>query len=137
MRRAFIFMALMTSIAIAATMLAACAADSHASLPSFLRTEANEPPPEPTPDVKRMVHEQLESVFVSTSYPRDVQVSRPLHEARGPGWTACVRAEVTSATGKPLGVQTYRITISEGVIADRKRVGSDDNCVSETYEPIS
>jgi hypothetical protein len=126
----------MTSIAIAATMLAACAADSHASLPSFLRTEANEPPPEPAPDVKRMVREQLESVFVSTSYPRDVQVSRPLHEVRGSGWTACVRAEVTSATGTPLGVQTYRIIISEGVITDRKRVASEDNCVSETYEPI-
>jgi hypothetical protein len=134
MRRAFIFITFMTSIA--ATMLTACAADSHASLPSFLRAEANEPPPEPAPDVKRMVREQLESVFVSTSYPRDVQVSRPLHEARGSGWTACVRAEVTSATGTPLGVQTYRITISDGVIADRKRVGSEDNCVSETYEPI-
>jgi hypothetical protein len=125
----------MASIAIAATMLAACAADSHASLPSFLRTEANEPPPEPAPDVKRMVREQLGSVFVSTSYPREVQVSRPLREVRGSGWTACVRAEVTSATGTPLGVQTYRITISEGVITDRKRVASEDNCVSETYEP--
>jgi hypothetical protein len=47
-----------------------------------------------------------------------------------------VRAEVTSATGTPLGVQTYRIIISEGVITDRKRVASEDNCVSETYEPI-
>jgi hypothetical protein len=47
-----------------------------------------------------------------------------------------VRADITSATGKPLGLQTYRITISDGEIADRKRAGDEDNCVSEKYEPI-
>jgi hypothetical protein len=65
-----------------------------------------------------------------------VRVSPPHHEVRGSGWTACVRAEVTSATGKPLGMQTYRITINDGEIADRKRVGEEDNCVSEKYTPI-
>jgi len=117
-------------------MLASCAADSHSSVPEFLRVQASEPPPEPPPDVKQMVRDKLDSVFVPTSYPQQVQVSPPHHDVRGPGWTACVKAEVTSATGKPLGIQTYRITISDGVIADRKRVGDEDNCVSETYEPI-
>ena len=32
--------------------------------------------------------------------------------------------------------QTYRITIEEGTITDRRRVGAEDNCDSETYEPI-
>ena len=55
---------------------------------------------------------------------------------RGAGWTACVKAELNSATGKPLGVQIYRISINEGVILDRRRAEEADNCLSETYEPI-
>jgi hypothetical protein len=38
--------------------------------------------------------------------------------------------------GKPLGMQTYRITITEGVIADRQRIDADDTCTSENYEPV-
>jgi hypothetical protein len=134
MGRRIIHIALMTG---GALLLASCAADSHSPLPEFMRVRASEPPPpEPPPDVKQMVRDKLDSVFVPTSYPQQVEVSPPHHDVRGPGWTACVKAEVTSATGKPLGVQTYRITISDGVIADRKRVGTEDNCVSETYEPI-
>ena len=75
-------------------------------------------------------------MFVAASNPRQVRVSPPHHEPNGPGWTACVRAELTSATGRPLGAQTYRITISGGVIVDRLRVEDDDNCASESYEPI-
>jgi hypothetical protein len=118
-------------------MLAACAADSHSALPEFMRAQANEPrPPDPAPDVKRVVRDKLDSVFVSTSYPRNVRVSLPHQEVRGLGWTACVRAELTSATGKALGIQTYRITISDGEITDRVRASDEDNCGSEKYEPI-
>jgi hypothetical protein len=83
-----------------------------------------------------MVRENLNSVFVATSYPHAVRVSPPLHDPRGPGWNACVRAELTNAVGKPLGTETYRITIAEGMIVDRRRAEPDDNCVSESYEPI-
>ena len=34
------------------------------------------------------------------------------------------------------GGKTYRITIDDGTIIDRRRVGAEDNCDSETYEPI-
>ncbi|MBV9566392.1 MAG: hypothetical protein JOY90_39005 [Bradyrhizobium sp.] len=117
-------------------LLAACAADSHAPLPAFMRAQASDPPPELPPDVKQLVHDRLDGVFVNTSYPRNVQVSPPHHEVRGTGWTACVRAELTSATGKPLGVQTYRISINDGQIMDRQRADAGDNCDSERYEPI-
>jgi hypothetical protein len=125
-------------IAGAALMLAACSfADSHAYLPGFMRIKAADPPPpEPMPDVKQMVRANLNSVFVATSYPHAVRVSPPLHDPRGPGWNACVRAELTNAVGKPLGTETYRITIAEGMIADRRRSEPDDNCASESYEPI-
>jgi hypothetical protein len=98
--------------------------------------ETDPPPPEPPPDVRRLVHDGLDEVFVANSNPRDVQVSRPHHEVRGAGWTACVRAEVTSATGKQIGVQTYRISINAGQIVDRWRVEVDDTCDSESYAPI-
>ena len=38
--------------------------------------------------------------------------------------------------GKPLGAETYRVIISGGIITDRRRAEPDDNCASETYEPI-
>ena len=121
-----------------ALMLADCGiADSRSPVPAFMRAKASDPPPpEPPPDVKRLVREKLDSVFVNTSYPREVRVSLPHHEPNGPGWTACVRAELTSTMGKPLGPQTYLIKISGGVIIDRRRAEADDNCASENYDPI-
>ena len=83
-----------------------------------------------------LVRKNLDLVFLASSNPRQVQVSPPLHDVRGPGWTACVRAELTSVMGQPLGAETYRITISGGVIIDRRRAEADDNCASESYEPI-
>jgi hypothetical protein len=122
----------------AALVLVGCGlADSRSPVPEFMRAKASDPPPpEPPPDVKRLVHEKLDSVFTAASYPRQVRVSPPHHDLRGLGWTACVRAELTSVTGKPLGTETYRVTISEGVINDRRRVEADDTCASESYEPI-
>ncbi len=38
--------------------------------------------------------------------------------------------------GKPLGTQTYRIMISDGVISDRRQVEGEDTCLFETYEPV-
>jgi hypothetical protein len=122
----------------AALALSGCGfADSRSPVPEFMRLKASEPPPpEPQPDVKRLVREKLDAVFIATSYPRSVQVSPPRHEPEGVSWTACVRAELTSAMGKPLGIQTYHLTISGGAITDRRRAEADDVCASETYEPI-
>jgi hypothetical protein len=134
MRRIVVHVALMGGLAL---MLGACAADSHSALPGFMRVQASDPPPpEPSPDVKKLVRDQLDLVFVPASQPQDVQVSPPHRDLHGPGWTACVRAELTSAMGKPLGPQTYRINIEDGTIIDRRRVANEDNCDSETYDPI-
>lgn len=121
-----------------ALALAGCGfADVRSPVPEFMRAKEAEPPsPEPPPDVRRLVHDNLDAVFVANSYPRDIQVSRPHRELRGAGWTACVRAEVNAATGKPIGVQTYRISINGGMITDRRRVDADDNCETENYEPV-
>jgi hypothetical protein len=121
-----------------ALVLTGCGfADVRSPVPEFMRAkEAEPPPPEAPPDVRLLVHDNLDAVFVANSLPHDVRVSAPHHEARGTGWTACVRAEVNSATGKPIGPQTWRITISDGAIVDRRRVDTDDNCETESYEPI-
>jgi hypothetical protein len=117
--------------------LTACSADSHAPVPNFMRT--SEAPPrqlEPEPDVKRLVRERLDQVFTAASHPRHVRVSPPRREPTGPGWNACVKAELTSVVGRSLGTQTYLVTILGGMIQDRRRVEADDNCASETYEGI-
>jgi hypothetical protein len=123
-----------------ALSLAACGiADSRSPLPmpDFMRAKPADPPPlEQPPDVRRMVHEKLESVFTAQSNPQKVQVSEARHELRGLGWTACVKAELTSANGKPLGMETYRISINSGVIIDRRRALPEDGCDTQTYQPI-
>lgn len=126
-------------LGLAATLAGCGFVDSRSPLPmpAFLRAREAEPPPlEAPPDIKRLVSEKLDSVFVSTSRPANVRVSQPLHDPRGLGWTACVRAELTSVMGQPLGTQTYRVFINEGGIADRRRVDGDDTCATENYEPI-
>ena len=135
MRQGFVHIAF---IAGAALMLASCSfADSHAYLPGFMRIKAADPPPpEPMPNVKQMVRANLNSVFVANSYPHEVRVSPAHRDLRGSGWTACVRADLTNAMGKPLGTETYRINITGGVILDRQRIDANDNCVSESYQPI-
>ena len=122
----------------AALILSGCGlADSHAVWPEMLKVKATEPAPLGTPpDVKRLVAGKLDSVFTAGSQPSHVRVSAPLHDPRGTGWTACVRAELTSVIGKPLGTQTYRVFISEGAIFDRRQVEADDNCLTESYEPV-
>lgn len=132
MRQVIFHGVLMIGVALA---LAGCGlADSRSPVPEFMRNKAAEPPPpEPPPNVKRLVREKLDTMFTTASNPRGVRVSPPVREIRGTGWTACVRADLTSVIGKPLGAETYRITISDGTITDRRR---DDDCASETYEPI-
>ncbi len=119
-------------------VLAGCGfADVRSPLPEFMRAKAIEPPPpEPPPDVKQVLRDNLESVFVAASNPRQIEISPPYRDPRGLAWTACVRAEVDSAIGKPLGPQTYRISIADGQIIDRRRVDADDNCATERYEPM-
>ena len=134
MGRVLVHMALMA----AALAVAGCGfTDARSPVPDFMRAREPEPPPlEAPPDVKRIVGEKLDSVFTAASLPKQVRVSAPHHDLRGTGWTACVKAETTSVTGKPLGTQTYRITITNGAVSDRRQIEADDNCVSESYEPI-
>jgi hypothetical protein len=125
-------------VAGAALALSGCGfADVHAPLPEFMRIKEAPPPPlEPPPDVRKLVRDHLDSVFVTNSGAQNVQVSMAHHDPVGTGWNACVRADVNSATGKPLGTLVYRIGIDGGIIVDRRRADPDDNCQDESYQPI-
>jgi hypothetical protein len=133
-------LALPIALTFCALALTACGlADSRTPLPlpDFLRNKPADPPPlEPAPDVRKMVHDKLDAVFTAQSNPQRVQVTEARPELRGRGWTACVKAELTSATGKPLGEETYLISINSGVIIDRRRALPEDGCDSQTYQPI-
>src|SRR5271169_5324342 len=135
MRRIGVRVVLMAGGALA---LAGCGiADSRSPVPEFMRAKPVDPPPiEPPPNVEQLVRDGLDSVFVASSNPQKVRVSPPRHNLRGLGWTACVKAELTSATGKPLGEETYSITISGGVIIDRRLAEPEDTCAIESYQPI-
>jgi hypothetical protein len=124
-------------LATAALALSACGfADVRSPVPEFMRSKAPEQvAPEAPPDVKRLLRDNLEAVFTAASRPAHVRVSPPRRAPQGTSWTACVKAELNSVVGKPLS-QTYRLTITEGRIVDRRRVDDDDNCVSESYEPV-
>jgi hypothetical protein len=133
-------LALPVALASCALLLAACGlADSRSPLPlpDFMRAKPTDPlPMEAAPDVRKMLREKLDSVFTPQSNPQRVQVSDARHELRGLGWTACVKAELTSANGKPLGEETYRISINSGVIIDRRRALPEDGCDTQAYQPI-
>ena len=122
----------------AALLLSACGfADMRAPVPEFMRAKVPDPvAPEPPPDVKRLMSENLEQVFTAAAQPTRVRVSPPRREPVGQNWTACVKADLNSVIGRPLGAQTYRLTIASNAIVDRRRVEDDDNCASESYEPI-
>ncbi len=125
-------------LAVAALALSACGfADMRAPVPEFLRAKAPEPAaPEAPPDVRQLLRNNLEGVFTAASRPANVRVSPPRRAPQGAGWTACVKAELNSVVGKPLGTQTYRLTITDGRIGERRRSDDDDNCASESYEPV-
>jgi hypothetical protein len=134
MRRIIVQMACVVGGALA---LGACGfADMRSPVPEFMRAKAPDPtPPEPPPDLKRILRDKLESVFTAASRPSHVRVTVPRREPVGTAWTACVRAELNSVTGKPLS-QTYRITIAGDMITDRRRVEEEDTCATESYEPV-
>lgn len=118
--------------------LAGCGvADSHASLPAFMRTRSNDMHAlDPQPDIRKLLNDASNSVFTPESHATNIRISAPRRMPNGPGWTVCVRADLTSVIGRPIGTQTYLATIENSVVADRHRSDENDNCDTETYTPL-
>ena len=135
MGRAFVHIALTAAVAL---VLAGCGfTDARSPVPEFMRAKEPEPRPlEPPPDLKRLVGGKLDSVFTAASQSdRGAGLDAAPRSART-GLDRLRQGGLTSVTGKPLGTQTYRIAITEGVVSDRRRAEPEDNCASESFEPI-
>lgn len=112
-------------------------ADSNATyIPEVLRYKQAEVKPETIPDVKAMLRENGGQFFATRTPPQNVRVSLPRRNATGPGWTACVRAEVAGVTGRSIGTQTYLLSIDGGKIGNRFQADANSPCASENYEPV-
>jgi hypothetical protein len=73
---------------------------------------------------------------MAAAMPSDISVSLPVRAQNG-GWTTCLRAATNGVTGKPLGVQTYLVSIDHDQIGQRERLDeADHRCAKETYEPL-
>jgi hypothetical protein len=118
--------------------LAGCGlADSHASLPEFMRVRSNDVrPSDPQPDIRKILQDTPNSVFTPESHATGIQISALRRMPNGSGWTVCVRADLTSVVGRPIGTQTYLAMIEHNVVVDRRRSEADDNCTTEAYTPL-
>jgi len=112
-------------------------ADSNATfVPEALRYKPADVKPEVIPDVKALLRDNNEQFFATRTPPQNLRVSIPRRNPTGPGWTACVRAEIAGITGRSIGTQTYLLSIDNGKIGNRHLADAASPCASETYEPV-
>jgi hypothetical protein len=123
---------------LASPLLACGAVDSQLSyVPAVFR----QPSPklveiEQRPNAHLLVRNNIPTIFMAAAMPSNVSVSLPVRAQNG-GWTICLRAATNGVTGKPLGLQTYLVSIDHDQIGQRERLdGADLRCAKETYEPI-
>ena len=118
--------------------LAGCAVDAHA--PSYWSTFIDsQPAPKPpteglAPDVRMLLTSKLSEFFVPSSAPTHMSFSTPI--LSNGGWTTCVRASLTGATGRPIGMQTYLVNIDAGQVGRREVVTDGRQCAGEHFEPL-
>jgi hypothetical protein len=119
--------------------LGACAVDPNVGyggyLPDFLKQTTATTQAEAPPDVAAILRANINVMFVSTTTPSNIRYSPPVAANLG-GWGTCVRANLTGATGKPLGERTYLVNILHDQIGDRQLTSGNDRCAHETYKSL-
>ena len=119
------------------TTLAGCGSvDSGATIfPEVMRAKAPQPPaPDPAPDVRALLHDNLSAVFMAAATPTNISFSAP--KPSFAEWTTCVKASVNGATGRAIGSQTYLVNIDHGQISRRERVDAHHWCANEHYQSL-
>ena len=130
---------LLSLLGAATIFLGGCGySDANATfVPESLRYKAPEPQIDKIPNVKAILRERGAEVFSSRAPPKNIRVSVPRRNPSGPGWTACVRADIAGITGRPIGTRTYLMTIDgNNKVGDRRLVDGASPCEAETYEPV-
>jgi hypothetical protein len=114
-------------------VLFACALAGCASSPPAPR-----PGPDAAPDHRRLIAENLKTLFNPDSQVRNVVVSelRQVPSSTGLTWAACIRVSAIGQGGRSTGPLTYVVTFSRDTIAER-RPASGQDCVGATFTPLS
>jgi hypothetical protein len=121
---------------LAAIVLCGCAADANTSfMPEFLKQPAPKVEVKQPPDVASIVRSDITTIFTAASNPTDIAFSLPIPAKYG-GWTTCIRASVTGATGRPMGLQTFLVNIDQGRVERREHVDDHHWCDRETFRPL-
>ena len=102
-------------------------------LPDYLKRASANAKVEVPPNVAAILRENVNAIFVSTAAPTNIRYSSPVPAKHG-GWETCVEANLTGATGKPLGQRRYFVNITDNQIGDRR--DGVDRCAKETYQPL-
>lgn len=124
-----------------ALLISGCAMDSHAlyfsqykdSVPSLFEAEPQPRQPDPPPDVKAIIKNDITAVFGHTDV-KNVNVG-PAHP-NGNNWQACLRAEVYGITNADLGVQYFMVEINQGRVGLRRPATTTDKCETDQFEAI-
>jgi hypothetical protein len=93
--------------------------------------------PEQEPDHRRLIAENVTSLFSPDAKVQNVAVSelRRVLSPAGLVWGACVRVDATGVSGKPTATRTFIITFRNNVIAER-RPASGTDCADARFEPL-
>ena len=96
------------------------------------------PAPDPEPAYKQLISANIAQIFPDSSSLRNVLISavRRTQLLEGPGWRACLKADVKNMNGAYIAAQTYVIAIRHNQIADRRRAAPEDGCDTEVFERL-
>jgi hypothetical protein len=93
--------------------------------------------PDPAPNMQDLLRGNIGSVFAEQSHAQNVMTSAPRRNPASYGWTACVRASVTSVAGGSIGPRTYLVYIDGGKLGLRRLAEKADGCDAEHYERVA
>jgi hypothetical protein len=133
MRGASIYFA---AFGVLTTLVGCGSVDSGATyFPEVMRVKASPPAaPDPAPDVRALLQNNLSAVFLPQAAPTNISFSRP--KPSFAEWTTCVKASVNGATGRPIGSQTYLVNIDHSQVSRRERVDQGHWCATEHFDPL-
>jgi hypothetical protein len=113
-------------------LLSACVLAGCATSPPAPRPMADA-----APDHRRLIAENLKTLFNPDAQVRNVAVSelRQVPSSVGLTWAACVRVSATGQGGRPTAPLTYLVTFSRNTIAERRLAGGQD-CAGAVFAPL-
>lgn len=113
--------------AVVALALAACTATPTAPPPT----------PDPPPDHRKIISDNLKTLFNPDAQVRNVMVSELMQVPSSAGlmWGTCVRVNATGSSGRPTVPRTYVFTFRRNEVAERRPAEGND-CAGAKFERL-